>query len=73
MCAFNRIGMTWAQAHPGLMTGIVRTEWGSTAIMDTDMAMNVTYQNMESGLAAGNTMWATSGTSFYDYLMDHVE
>lgn len=72
MCAFNRVGMIWAEAHPGLMTGIVRTEWGNKGIMDTDMAMNTSLQNMESGLAAGNTIWATSGSNFYNYLIDHV-
>ncbi len=72
MCAFNRIGMVWAQAHTGLMTNVVRKEWGSTGIMDTDMAMNTELQKMESGLAAGNNMWATSGSNFYNYLIDHV-
>lgn len=72
MCAFNRVGMIWAEAHPGLMTGIVRTEWGNTGIMDTDIAINLDLQNMESGLAAGNTMWATSGSNFYNYLIDHA-
>lgn len=72
MCAFNRVGMVWAQAHTGLMTNVVRKEWGSTGIMDTDMAMNTELQKMESGLAAGNNMWATSGSNFYNYLIDHV-
>ena len=55
------------------MTKIVRGEWGCIGIMDTDMAMNPAFQNMESGLAAGNTMWATSGSNFYNYLISHVE
>ncbi len=72
MCAFNRIGMIWAQAHTGLMTNVVRNEWGCTGIMDTDIAINLELQKMESGLAAGNNMWATSGSNFYNYLINHV-
>lgn len=72
MGAFNRIGCTWAGAHAGLQRGIVREEWGSTAILDTDIAINTTLQNVEAGLEGGNTMWATSGTGFYNYLIDHA-
>ena len=72
MCAFNRIGMIWSEAHTGLMTNVVRNEWGCTGIMDTDIAILLELQKMESGLAAGNNMWATSGSNFYNYLIDHV-
>lgn len=67
MGAFNRIGCTWAGAHSGLAKNVVRDEWGSTAILDTDIAINTTFQNVMAGLEAGNTLWATSGTQFYQY------
>lgn len=70
MGAFNRIGCRWSGAHKGLMTGMIREEWNSTAIMDTDIAINTSLQNVEAGLEAGNNMWATSGTDFYNYLVD---
>jgi beta-glucosidase len=73
MGAFNRIGCVWAGAYSGLQKGIVRTEWGSLAIQDTDIAINTTYQNVEAGLEGGNTLWATSGTAFYAYLIDHAD
>lgn len=73
MGAFNRIGCVWAGANTGLQTGIVRNEWGSLAIQDTDIAINTTYQNVEAGLEAGNTLWATSGSVFYAYLIDHAD
>ena len=51
------------------MTDIVRTEWGSTAIIITDIAINTAYQHIETALAAGGNMWATSGSSFYNWLV----
>lgn len=73
MGSFNRIGCTWSGAHSGLMTGIVRGEWGSTAIVDTDIAINTSLQNVEAGLTAGTNMWATSGSSFYDYTIEKAK
>ena len=72
MGAFNRIGCTWAGAHSGLQKDVVRTEWGSTAILDTDIAINTTMQSVVGGLEGGNTMWATSGSVFYGYMVDKV-
>lgn len=69
MGAFNRIGCSWAGAHRGLQKDIVRTEWGSTAILDTDIAINTTMQSVAAGLENGNTMWATSGSVFYNYIV----
>ena len=68
MGSFNRIGCTWSGAHSGLMTGIVRGEWGSKAIVDTDIAINTALQNVEAGLEAGTNMWATSGSAFNEYM-----
>lgn len=72
MGAFNRIGCIWAGAHKGLQKDIVRTEWGSTAILDTDIAINTTMQSVAAGLENGNTLWATSGTVFYNYMVGKV-
>lgn len=73
MGSFNRIGCTWSGAHSGLMTGIVRNEWGSTAIVDTDIAINTALQNVDAGLTAGTNMWATSGSGFYDYAIEKAK
>lgn len=73
MGSFNRIGCTWSGANSGLMTGIIRNEWGSTAIIDTDIAINTSLQNVEAGLMAGTNMWATSGSAFYDYAINKVK
>ena len=72
MGSFNRIGCTWSGACAGLMKDIVRTEWGSTAIIDTDIAINTTLQSVFAGLENGSTMWATSGTVFYAHVINQA-
>ena len=61
MGAFNRVGCTWSGAHYGLATNVLREEWGSIAIYDTDAGSPSEYMNFAAGLEAGTTMWATSG------------
>ena len=72
MGSFNRIGCVWSGACAGLMTDIVRTEWGSTAIIDTDIAINTTLQSVFAGLENGSNMWATSGTVFYSHVINQA-
>lgn len=72
MGSFNRIGCTWSGAHSGLMTEVARNEWGSTAIIDTDIAVNTSLQNVEAGLEAGTNLWATSGSVFNEYVTGKV-
>ncbi|MDF7666144.1 glycoside hydrolase family 3 protein [Bifidobacterium sp. ESL0745] len=66
MGSFNRIGCTWAGAFSPLLKDVVRGEWGSTAIIDTDMAVIPPLQSIGAGLQNGNSMWATSATTFHD-------
>ncbi|WP_418969528.1 glycoside hydrolase family 3 C-terminal domain-containing protein [Alloscardovia omnicolens] len=66
MGAFNRIGATWAGAYKPLLKNVVREEWGSTAIIDTDIAINPVLQTLGAGLENGNTMWATSADTIYN-------
>ncbi|OFQ97526.1 glycoside hydrolase family 3 N-terminal domain-containing protein [Alloscardovia sp. HMSC034E08] len=66
MGAFNRIGCVWAGAYAPLMKNVVRGEWASTAIIDTDMAISPVVQSLAAGLENGNTMWATSADTIYN-------
>ena len=63
MSSFNRIGVVWAGAHRGLMTGILRDEWGMKGMAVTDMASFAKYMDYRAGLMAGQTIWlgTTSG------------
>ena len=57
MSSFNRIGVVWSGAHYGLMTGILRNEWGMEGSTVTDMALNAQYMDCRLGILAGQDIW----------------
>ena len=57
MTSFNRIGVVWSGAHYGLMTGILRDEWGMKGAAITDMSMNAKWMDYRMGLLAGQDIW----------------
>ena len=57
MSSFNGIGVVWAGAHHGLMTGILRDEWGMEGAAVTDMAMNAKWMDYRMGVLAGQDYW----------------
>ncbi len=59
MSSFNRIGITWAGAHYGLCTSVLRDEWGFNGAVITDFYMNFgnTYMNAQKGILAGNDLY----------------
>ena len=70
MGSYNRIGLTEAAGHYGLMTEVLRNEWGFKGCVLSDMAHpgngSVNYDCYESinlrMLAGNNTQLTTSGT-----------
>ncbi len=80
MSSFNRIGCTWAGAHKGLLTDILRDEWGFVGIVETDSCtgtsdsvhhMTNPYAK-EAGLLAGNDLWMDGGGNT-EYLKDSLD
>lgn len=62
MSSFNRIGVVWAGAHYGLMTGILRDEWGMKGAAITDCSVSAKYMDYRLGVLAGQDLWdGTSG------------
>ena len=57
MTSFNRIGVVWSGAHYGLMTGILRDEWGMEGAAITDMSMNAKWMDYRIGVLAGQDIW----------------
>ena len=53
MTAFNRIGTLYAGAHYGLLTHILRDEWGFTGFMITDAINGPEYMNWRDVTFAG--------------------
>lgn len=64
MVAYTRWGTTWSGANRGLMTGIVREEWGKDGLIITDNVLTK-YVNGVDGLMAG-------GVSCFDAMLPFV-
>ena len=64
MTAYTRWGTTWSGGHRGLMTGILRGEWGSKGMSITDNVL-VNYCNGVDGLLAG-------GVTTFDAMLWYV-
>ena len=64
MVSMNRIGGSWTGGHKGLVTEILRNEWGFIGCVVTDASSIGSTQN---GLYAGTDLWLGSGNgSFCD-------
>ncbi len=62
MTAMNRLGRVWSGANYGLITEIVRGEWGFRGTIVTDwMNSNENYMAPYRGVWAGNDIWLTNG------------
>lgn len=71
MSSFNRLGVIWAGAHRGLMTGILRDEWGMKGAAITDCSMFALYMDYRMGLLAGQDIW--DGLSMRMATLDGLE
>ena len=63
MMAYTRWGTQWSGGHKGLVTGILRGEWGCNGMNITDNVLT-TYVNGPDGVMAG--------TSIYDAMLPHI-
>lgn len=54
MSSYNRIGTKWSGATYGLMTQILRNEWGFTGTVISDYFGGSAYMDTDEGLRAGN-------------------
>jgi beta-glucosidase len=57
MSSFNRIGAVWSGAHRGLMTGILRDEFGLEGGAITDCSVYALYMDYRYGVLAGQDLW----------------
>ncbi len=60
MSSMNRIGATWTGAHRGLLTEVLRNEWGFQGFVLTDSCESDYMKSTAAGLRAGNDMWLYS-------------
>ncbi len=52
MSSFSRVGYTWAGGHYGLLTSVLRDEWGFDGMVVTDIAI-YEYVNIDQAIRAG--------------------
>ena len=64
MVAYTRWGAIWSGGNKGLMTGILRNEWGSQGLTITDNVLTK-YVNGVDGLMAG-------GISTFDAMLPYI-
>lgn len=57
MSSYNRLGAVWAGGSKGLLTGILREEWGFKGAVITDYSDHHRYMNGDQALFAGGTLW----------------
>ena len=70
MTSFNRIGYTWAGGHYGLMTGILRNEWGFNCFAVTDNANTGVFMDAGQMIQAGGDGKLTNLPSGARYTFD---
>ncbi|MBQ8835280.1 MAG: glycoside hydrolase family 3 protein [Oscillospiraceae bacterium] len=77
MNAFARFGVVWSGAHYGLMTEVLRNEWGFDGFGLTDFSGNAVFAqygimmksyDVAHGLLAGTDSWDASATQWTDDL-----
>lgn len=62
MTSMNRLGRVWSGANYGLMTEIVRNEWGFRGSVVTDWVnASDDYMPPYKGIWAGNDIWLSNG------------
>lgn len=67
MNSLNKVGCVWSGQHKGLMTDVLRGEWGfdGFAITDICVAYNESM-NASGGIAAGTDMWLCPSAGTYN-------
>jgi beta-glucosidase len=77
MNSFARMGVIWSGAHEGLMTNVLRNEWGMTGFALTDFSGNAQFESygivmktydVAWGLLAGTDSWDSSSIRWTDDL-----
>lgn len=78
MTAFSRVGVVWSSAHKGLMTTVLRDEWGldgfavsdyTTSGAATSVHDRSTYDPYLAVIAGTDTFDSSAKTSQYKFLV----
>ena len=74
MSGMNRIGCRWIGGHAGIMTNILRGEWGYKGFVITDQTSfaSFNYCDIREGLSAGNDLWLNTAYNMWDLKDDEL-
>ena len=74
MSGMNRIGCRWIGGHAGIMTNILRGEWGYKGFVITDQTSfaSFNYCDIREGLPAGNDLWLNTAYNMWDLKDDEL-
>ncbi len=70
MSSFNRVGAIWSGAHKGLLTEVLRNEWGFVGVVQTDAYVGThMHMALAESIVAGNdfTMGGSNPTALDAY------
>ena len=70
MTAFNRIGVTAANADYGLLMNILRKEWGFKGLVSEDFIMDPNYASLKDAVHCGVTMLTFTGDNSLSAVSD---
>ncbi|MBR2044965.1 MAG: glycoside hydrolase family 3 C-terminal domain-containing protein [Agathobacter sp.] len=67
MSSMNRVGGRWIGGHEGIMTNMLRGEWGYEGFVITDQTSfaSFNYCDIREGLVAGNDIWLCTGQDMW--------
>ena len=67
MSSMNRVGGRWIGGHEGIMTNMLRGEWGYNGFVITDQTSfaSFNYCDIREGLVAGNDIWLCTGQDMW--------
>ncbi|MCD8307228.1 MAG: glycoside hydrolase family 3 C-terminal domain-containing protein [Clostridia bacterium] len=70
MSSYGRIGAVWTGGSEGLLTDVLRTEWGFEGCVLTDYADHQQFMNADQMVRAGGNLWMdgwlSDGAFMYD-------
>ena len=70
-----RVGTVWAGAHKGLLTDVLRGEWGFRGTVMTDQAMfgGGAHMDIASGLCAGTDLWFNTNSVLWRLTAEQLQ
>ncbi len=74
MSSLNRIGCIWAGKHKGLLTNVLRKEWGFIGFVETDSATGTYMREGDTraeAILAGNDLWLRGSNNIKELWGDY--